>query len=156
MKIGDCMKRNIIFISSEATIREAASQMTACHIGLLPVVNRNRKLIGVIGLPDLLSLEMPAFFNLIADLDFVSDFGAAEFIRPTPEQIDLPVTTLMQPARSVSENSKMLHAYGLMLKHNLSDLPVVSENGQLVGIVSRVDIGTAILSSWDKIEASNP
>jgi CBS domain-containing protein len=120
------------------------------------VVDGQEKLIGVIGLPELLSLEMPAFFNLITDLDFVSDFGAVETTRPQPEQVDQPVTELMQPASSVDEECGMLRAYGLMLKHNLSDLPVVSESGQLVGIVSRVDIGAAILSAWKEIGASSP
>jgi CBS domain-containing protein len=35
-----------------------------------------------------------------------------------------------------------------MLQHNVSDIPVVNEIGGLVGIVSRVDIGAAILSAW--------
>jgi CBS domain-containing protein len=154
--IKNCMKRDVVSIPATATIREAASQMAERHIGLLPVVDYQGKLIGVIGLPELLSLEMPAFFYLISDLDFVSDFGAVETTRPTPEQVDQPVTALMQPARSVAEDSGMLHAYGLMLKHNLSDLPVVSEVGQLVGVVSRVDIGAVILSAWKEIEASKP
>jgi CBS domain-containing protein len=154
--IKNCMKRNVISIPETATILEAATRMTERHIGQLPVVDHKGKLIGVISLPELLSLEMPAFFNLISDLDFVGDFGAVETTRPTPEEVDQPVTTLMQPARSVVEDSGLLHAYGLMLKHNLSDLPVVSEGGQLVGVVSRVDIGTAILTTWKNIGASKP
>jgi CBS domain-containing protein len=38
-----------------------------------------------------------------------------------------------------------------MVKHNLHDLPVVSEDGILVGIASRVDIGAAILAAWKTI-----
>jgi CBS domain-containing protein len=62
----------------------------------------------------------------------------------------------MQPAQSVEEGSGMLRAYGLMLKHNLSDLPVVSDEGMLVGVVSRVDIGTAILATWQEIGTPQP
>jgi CBS domain-containing protein len=39
-----------------------------------------------------------------------------------------------------------------MLKHNLSDMPVVSESGELVGVVSKVDIGAEILSNWKQIK----
>jgi CBS domain-containing protein len=38
-----------------------------------------------------------------------------------------------------------------MLQHNLHDMPVVSKNGELVGVASRVDIGIAILSAWEKV-----
>jgi CBS domain-containing protein len=146
------MKRNVISIEYTSSIRNAAIKISANHIGLLPVINGEYKVIGMVGLPDLLNLEMPAFFNLINDVDFISDFGAVETTRPTAEQINRPITDIMQPALPVSENSGLLAAYGLMIKHNLSDLPVVSETGELVGIVSRVDIGVAILSSWKDIE----
>jgi Na+/H+ antiporter NhaD/arsenite permease-like protein len=114
--IKNCMKQDVVSIPATATIREAGLRMAERHIGLLPVVDGQEKLIGVIGLPELLSLEMPAFFNLITDLDFVSDFGAVETTRPQPEQVDQPVTELMQPASSVDEECGMLRAYGLMLK----------------------------------------
>jgi len=154
--IKNCMKRSVVSISENATIRDAAICMSKHHIGLLPVVDVTGRLIGVIGLPELLSLELPAFFDLIADLDFVSDFGAVESSHPSAEEIDRSVTTLMQPAQSVDEDSGMLRAYGLMLKHNLSDLPVVSVDGHLVGVVSRVDIGTAILATWQDIGTPQP
>jgi CBS domain-containing protein len=54
----------------------------------------------------------------------------------------------MQPAISVDETCKLLRAYALMLQHNLLDIPVVNGRGELTGIVSWVDIGTAILSAW--------
>jgi CBS domain-containing protein len=48
----------------------------------------------------------------------------------------------------VEETGGLLHAYAIMVKHDLSDLPVVNSKGELTGIVSRVDIGTAVLSVW--------
>ena len=151
MRVHECMKRNVFSVSSRATIREAAAQVVEHHIGLLPVINEAGKLIGVVGLRNLLTLEMPDFFELLPELDFVHDFGAVETTRPTAEQLNRPVTVIMQPATSVLENSGLLMAYALMLKHRLHDLPVVSGEGKLVGIASRVDVGTAILSAWQNI-----
>lgn len=151
MLIRDCMKRNVFAVSKKATIREAAAIFVARHIGLLPVIDDEGNLIGVVGLRNLLALEMPDFFELLPELDFVHDFGAAESIRTSAEQLDKPVTTLMQPATAVHETSGLLLAYALLLKNRLHDLPVVTEEGKLVGIASRVDIGTAILASWQTI-----
>ena len=150
--IKNCMKKNVISISEKAIILDAAALVANRHIGLIPVVNDQKELVGTISLHDLLSLEMPAFFNLINDLDFVGDFGAAETTRPTYAEVTRPITELMQPACSVSEDDGMLYAYSLMTKHNFSDLPVVSASGQLVGIVSKVDIGAEILSNWKEIK----
>ena len=152
MEISSCMKRNVISISASSTILNAAALMVESHIGLLPVVNNQGKPIGVIRLADLLSLELPDSFDLLPDLDFVHDFGAVETTRPSSAALTQPITSLMQPVTLVEETSGLLRSYALMLKHNLHDLPVVSIDGRLVGIASRVDIGTAILSTWKKVE----
>ncbi len=148
MHIRDCMKINVFSILSTATISEAAAVFVQHHIGLLPVLDEGGKPIGIVRLGDLLTLEMPAFVELIEDVDFVHDFGAVETTRPAPEALARSVSTLMQPVMTVEESSGLLRAYALMLQHNLMDMPVVNGRGKLVGIVSRVDIGSAVLSIW--------
>ncbi|MBV6391655.1 MAG: hypothetical protein KPEEDBHJ_00867 [Anaerolineales bacterium] len=81
MNIAACMKRHVVSIPASTAIREAALFVKK-HIGLLPVVDRNDKPIGVIGARDLLKLEMPDFVNFVMDADFIRDFGAAEETRP--------------------------------------------------------------------------
>jgi CBS domain-containing protein len=152
MEIGRYMKRNVISIPETSTIREAASLLVRHHIGLLPVVDGDRKLIGVAGLRDLLSLELPDFVNFIADLDFVHDFGAVETTRPTSEVLDRSIRSLMKPAITVTEDTGLLRTYALMRQHDLHDMPVVSPDDTLLGVASRVDIGVAILSAWEKVD----
>lgn len=152
MTVTDCMKRNVISISEASSIREAAAVIVKKHIGLLPIVDGDNKLIGVVGLRDLLSLELPDFVRFIEDLDFVHDFGAVETTRPPARTLEKSIKSLMKDALTVEENCGLLRAYALMLQHNLHDLPVLSKTGKLAGIASRVDIGTAILSTWSKVE----
>lgn len=151
MEIRQYMKRNVVSISETATIREAASVFVKHHVGLLPIVDKDKKLIGVVGLRDLLALELPDFVNFIADVDFVHDFGAVETTRPSAEVLDKLVKTLMSEAISVQEDTGLLRTYSLMLQHMLHDMPVVSKDKTLVGVASRVDIGTAILSTWAQV-----
>ena len=152
MKIRDCMKRNVVSIPETSTIREAAAVFVKEHVGLLPIIDQDNKLVGVVGLRDLLTLELPDFVSFIEDLDFVHDFGAVETTRPSAEVLDQSVKSLMKPPITVNEDSGLLRAYALILQHNLHDMPVVSKDGRLVGMASRVDIGTAILSAWAKVE----
>ena len=152
MVISKVMKRNVVSIPETSTIREAASVFVKHHIGLLPIVDKENKLVGVVGLRDLLALELPDFVSFVADVDFVHDFGAVEDTRPSAEVLDNPVTTLMIPAISVPEDSGLLRTYALMLQHGLHDMPVVSADGKLAGVASRVDIGTAILSAWAQVD----
>ena len=152
MVISDCMKRNVISIHATASIREAAAVFVQKHIGLLPVVDDRNRPIGVVGLRDMLRLELPDFVNFIADVDFVHDFGAVETTRPPADVLDQSIQTLMITPITVSEATGLLRAYALMRQHDLHDLPVVSADGRLTGVASRVDIGVAILSTWEGVE----
>jgi CBS domain-containing protein len=152
MEIRECMKRNVVSIPETSTIREAAAVFVKEHVGLLPIVDKNMKLSGVIGLRDLLALELPDFVNFVADLDFVHDFGAVETSHPPARILDQAIGTLAKPAITVSEDSGLLRSYALMIQHDLHDMPVVAEGGKLVGVASRVDIGTAIVSTWAEVE----
>jgi CBS domain-containing protein len=146
------MKRSVVSILETTTVREAAAVFVKAHIGLLPIVDQNNKLVGVVGLRDLLSLVLPDFVNFVVDVDFVHDFGAVETTRPSAEVLDQSIKFLMKPPITVNEDSGLLRAYALLLQHNLHVMPVVSEDRKLVGIASRVDIGTAIVSAWAKVE----
>src|SRR5687767_6307719 len=152
MKISECMKRNVISIWEAATVREAAAVFVQNHVGLLPVVDKDDKPIGVVGLRDLISLQLPDFVNFVADVDFVHDFGAVETTLPPSGTLDVSIETLLKPAVTVHEDSGLLRAYALMLQHDLHDMPVISQDGKLVGVASRVDIGTTILSAWIRSE----
>ena len=152
MNVTSCMKRNVVSIHANATILEAAKIIVKKLIGLLPVVDDDEKPVGIIGMRDLLTLELPDFVSFVADVDFVHDFGAVEDTRPSAKTLNKAVKTLMSPAITVDEDCGLLRAYALMLQHNLHDMPVISKDGKLIGITSRVDIGVAILSAWQKVE----
>jgi CBS-domain-containing membrane protein len=152
MNVTICMKRNVVSVREKTTIREVTNIFVKKHIGLLPVVDDDDKPIGVIGMRDMLTLELPDFVTFLADVDFVHDFGAVEDIHPSAKTLNKTVKSLMKPAITVEEDCGLLRAYSLLVQHNQHDMPVVSKEGKLVGITSRVDIGAAILSTWLKAD----
>jgi CBS domain-containing protein len=152
MTVKKCMKQAVVSIPASATIRDAASIFVKHHIGLLPVVDQVGQPVGAIGLHDLLTLELPDFVRFVGDVDFVHDFGAVETTRPSPKALAKSVANLMKEVLTVPEDCGLLRAYALMLQHDLHDVLVVSRTGRLAGIASRVDVGSAILASWQKVE----
>jgi CBS domain-containing protein len=150
MKIKEFMKKNVVSIPEKTSIGEAAAVIVAKHVGILPVVDEQGKPVGVVRLNDLLSLEMPDFIHLVADFDFVHDFGAVETTRPERKLLSRSVSTLMKPVLTIEEDSGLLRAYAVMLQNKIQDLTVTTTSGELIGIVSLVDIGAAILSLWAK------
>ena len=148
--IQDCMKRNVFSILDTASVRDAVQILVARRIGLLPVVDAGMRPVGVVGMRNLLDLALPPVVHMLADVDYIGDFGVVEAFLPAPEVLAQPVTTVMRPGRVVEAECGLLRAYALMLQHDLHDLPIVDSGHRLVGIASRVDIGVAILSGWLK------
>jgi CBS domain-containing protein len=152
MQISKYMKKDVVSVDAHATISDAAHVFVKHHVGMLPVVDRDGRPIGVVGLQDMLTLELPDFVNFVADVDFVQDFGAVETTRPSAAALAKSIKKLMKPPFSVPQDCGLLRAYALMVQEKLHDLLVVAPDGRLVGIASRVDIGRAILSAWAKLE----
>jgi CBS domain-containing protein len=143
------MKRKVISVGVDMTLREAADRIQEKKVGTLPVVDEAGILIGLISIRDIIHIFLPAFVDMISDIDFVKDFGAHR----TPstgslrEAEILTVADIMVEPVSVEEHASLIRAMSVMHKHDLLDLPVVKE-GKLVGIVSWVDIGGAFIADW--------
>lgn len=148
MLVNQCMKKTIITAPVTATVADAAYLFCTHHIGMLPVVDKAGNLVGILQLRDLLHLIMPAFVDLIEDIDYVGDFGAMEDREPSEEDLFHSISDVMEEPTYVEENSGLLRAFAFIHKHQLSDLPVINEEGKLVGLASRVDIGRALLATW--------
>lgn len=57
MKIRDVMSRNAKLMHPEATLRQAAKLMKECDRGILPVMSRAKRLVGIVSLSELARKE---------------------------------------------------------------------------------------------------
>lgn len=152
MIIKNCMKKRVFSVHEDTPIGDAVHEFLDKRVGTLPVVDQANRLVGVLQLRDVLELVMPDFVRLMENFDFVLDFGAVEARLPTTEMVNQPVRTVMQPAVSVKEDCGLLRAFSILHSHHLLDLPVVNEQGELVGLASRVDIGVTLLARWYTVD----
>jgi CBS-domain-containing membrane protein len=155
MQISQSMKKKIVTTLDTATVADAANLFWIHHIGMLPVIDNAGHLVGILQLRNLLHLIMPVFVDLIEDFDYVGDFGAIEDREPAREELDLPISEVMEAPVYVEEDSGLVRAFAFIHKHDLLDLPVVNGNGKLVGLASRVDIGRALLATWWQYTSDN-
>jgi len=142
VSVGDSMKRHVVTVTASTTVKEAVGIVVEERVGTLPVVDEEGVLTGVVRLADLLGVFTPDFLALLDDIDFVHDFGAMEQVHPQTilQARELTMSDLAGTPVAVEEHCGLLHALVTMVKHQLQDLPIVDEEGRLVGIASRVDI----------------
>ncbi len=149
LDITCCMKREVIYGHPEMMVKEAATLIVDNRIGTLPVVDDEGKLDGVVHIRNIIQIFLPDFVSLITNIDFVKDFGAKRL--PSTGDLRqaevLTVADIMENPVAVEEDSSLIRALSMMESHNLTDLLVVNE-GKLVGLASRADIGRAYLADW--------
>jgi len=148
MQIEQCMKTQVVTVGPAATVRQAAAIMVEAHIGTLPVIDSSGVLIGLLTLADMLRLFMPDFVTLLEQINFVPDFGLLEARQLPAEHAAQAVSVVMRKPVSILRTTGLLRAFHEFAHHNVTDLPVVDEQSRLIGLASRVDIGTAFLQAW--------
>lgn len=139
MNVVDIMTENPITISPGANLRETIQLMEDHHFMHLPVVSKQKHLVGV-----------------ISDRDCRQAINSPYILRERWQDEDLmdslEVRSVMTPAPIIVEAyAPATEAARLMLTHNIGCLPVMRSE-TLVGIVTRSDILVAFMKIYTKIE----
>jgi CBS domain-containing protein len=150
-QIGKWMKRDVVSITPDATLREGAALILEKRIGTLPVVDNGGTLVGTVSITDIVKMFLPDFVAVMDEIDFVHDYGDLENTSAEDRQRAkmLHVFDIMEEAIAMEEDAGLVHALSVMEKHNLRDL-IVTQGGKLIGIASQVDIGRAFLTEFTK------
>ena len=150
MKIQDVMKTPVITVVLDTPLKEVAELLAEHGISGLPVVDAAGTVVGVVSEADILYKERTetharrGLFGLLLDASRI-EADAKLQARTAGEAMTAPALTI-EPTRSVTE------AAALMLDESVNRLPVVDEDGQLIGIVTRADLVRAFVRSDDEIE----
>lgn len=149
MIIRNCMKMQVFSIHVEQSIHDAAKMMEKYHIGTLPVVEAENRLIGILTLHSLLRIVLPDFVELINHFPYINNLGVFETKIPSQNELNIQIREIMQEPIFVQDDWGLMHAAAILHNAELTDIPVVDSEKRLVGIASHVDIGTAIIHSWN-------
>lgn len=143
MKVRDIMSTKVVTASPSTTIRDIAGLMVEKHVSGLPVLSDSGTLVGMVSEGDL--LRRPELGTQKHRRRWVSFFsGVDEQAREFTKTHALHAGDVMtKEVIHVSEQTPLGDLVGLMEKHNIKRLPVLSD-GKLVGIVSRADLLRAL------------
>nr|MBI5455561.1 CBS domain-containing protein [Candidatus Levybacteria bacterium] len=146
MKVKDVFKREVVYVSPESSLLDAAKFIFGKHHKGLPVVKGSKKkLIGFITEQDILSLFFPSINDLIQDYIHERDFELME------KNVKNVLTKKVKDAMSnniisIHIDDPILKAESLMKLKDIRRLPVVDSKGYLVGIITKSDIFNKLVS----------
>jgi CBS-domain-containing membrane protein len=132
MAVADIMTRKVLSLPVDASIHDAWQQLQHHGRGQAPVVNAQGILVGMLTRADLARFgQWPAPG---AEQQAWDDWRAQ-----TVE------TCMLTPVPSVAAPTPLRHAASALLDSDLPGLPVVDDEGRVIGFVSRADILRAAL-----------
>ncbi|HVN62633.1 MAG TPA: CBS domain-containing protein [Gaiellaceae bacterium] len=150
MKIKDVMTVDVLTVPTGKTLKETAQILATTGISGLIVVDDDRKVVGVISEGDILFKERSpekrrgGGFAWLFFPDMLENEAKLD-ARTAGEAMSSPAITI-GPDRPVGE------AAAKMLDEAVNRLPVVDEEGELLGIVTRADLVRAFTRSDAEIE----
>ncbi len=141
LTVASIMTGEVVSVGPSATVADVARLMIQHGVSGIPVIESGQ-IVGIVTERDLVAQEMemdaPAYGTFLdAVFKFPWDKSEDELrhiLATTAGELMTSEVVTVSPATTVRE------AAGLMYKRHLNPLPVVDDQGHLVGIVSRSDI----------------
>lgn len=141
MKVSDFMTKNVVSMTPDKTVEEAAALMLEKKFSVLPIVDSNNNLVGIITESDFVGKEahiphaLASIKRLLGQLFYFDDI---ETIFANAKKMPL-VKVMSKRPKTVTPEHTLTEVVDMMIRHHLKRIPVV-ENDQLIGIITRKDI----------------
>ena len=135
MKVCDLMTKDVVSVTPETTLREAATLLVDKGISGVPVVNEAGEVVGVLSEADVVmkaggSVSRRGLLGWLLE----PDFGVEDKIRA-----ETVGEAMSSPAVTIRSTRPVHEAARLMVSEAVNRLPVVEE-GKLIGILTRADV----------------
>lgn len=129
--VGDWMTEGVVCVAPDATIEDASRLMESDSVRRLPVT-RDGRAVGVLSAGDLRAA--------LSSLEAQKVVGG-EALVPRVEEVMTPDPITIPPDASLALAAQT------MLQLKVSGLPVVDEDGQLIGVISASDLFRYIIAT---------
>jgi len=151
MLVKEVMKQEVVTVKESTTLRELMKIFHKYTFHTLPVVDKDKKVVGIVALEDVLKIFYPHPPHILEMLERTPLWDGQE--EESLMEADIPpemgvlciVKDLMNTnVVTIGEEATTMEARSLMKLHRLKRLPVVDEDRRLLGIISLFDIILAV------------
>ena len=143
MKIIEIIEKNVVKVRRSLPLRNLLGLFREFHTHpLIPVVDEQDHLVGVVSPENLLDLLRPHHAKLFRHIPFMDIDEDVFDLDAVPSMGDLIIVEDIMAINFVfmNKNDSLEAAYKAMRLHKKERLPVVDEEGKLVGILGIFDI----------------
>jgi CBS-domain-containing membrane protein len=130
--VKDVMTTHVVAVRKNASFKDMAARLREHRVSAFPVLDDDDRVIGVVSEADLLTKEALEYGGKVASILHHREQAKAAGL--TAEDL------MTAPAVTIGPRDFVSQAARLMYGRHVKRLPVVDDDGRLVGIVSRADV----------------
>ena len=135
--VSEIMNPYMITVSPYDTLAQAHELLVKNKIRRLPVVDNNKKLIGILTLKDILEAKPSDIKHTLHTDEIYKHLSKLTVI-----------TVMTAKLVTIYQTSTIGNAAELMLEHKIGGLPVLDAGDNLVGLITESDIFRLIVRRW--------
>ncbi len=151
---AEIMDRDVPTVTADDDARTAIDLLAKTDLGAIPVIDGEKKVVGIVSESDLVlseeesDLHLPHYLNIMGGIVFVGSMKGFE--ERLEKAFATKVTELMTPDPTVAHDYESADRVAKKIadKHH-NHLPVVDADGHLVGMVTRADALAALVDGSD-------
>ncbi len=153
--VADVMRRDVVRVSINQTIRDAAALLVAHQISTLPVVDEMDRCVGILSATDFARREAGDCRGGVTRAGAAIDHVLARERQQESFHVDHVardrVACHMSAAvQSIESTASLLDAGRMMCAAHLHRLPVMDRRGRLAGMVSSLDLVAAMVQAIEE------
>lgn len=143
MNVSAVMSRSIFTAYPDSRVKELWKLLFVKHVNAIPVIDKKRRLLGIVTKEDILRSLYPDYQEYFQDVTSIRDF----------EEMEDEVTGIGNKKASDIMCKKVIFTRGdtpimrvlsRMIVRSLNQLPVLSEKDEVIGMVTKGDIFYAL------------
>ena len=154
LRVADVMSREVVSVPSSVSMDEAANRMSAQGVTSAPVVDDQGRCVGMLSAADFLRRDCP---NHVTPVSHALSGAEHRLAYPSREPLTIEridgcgihrhMTTAVQSIRS---DAAVVDAARVMCTAHLHRLPVLDDIGRPIGVVSSLDLVSAMMNAMDE------
>jgi CBS-domain-containing membrane protein len=134
LRVADVMHRNVMTVSADTTMTEAAQSFLRREVSGAPVVDQREQCVGI-----------------LSAVDFVRRAVQGCPSRAANRSGEDHVRTYMSPSvRSIGADATLIDAARSMCGKHIHRLPVLDREGTVVGVISSLDLVAAVVHAIEE------
>ncbi len=150
VSVRNVMTTEVLMFTIDQNVQEAMQQLVELGFDAGPVVDEQERVVGMLSTGDLILEEARVHFPTVVNflgVNVTIPFDDQKLDDSVEKALGATVGEVMtEEVRTIGPDETIEDAATLMHDHDVSRLPVVDDDGVLVGLIARGDIVRAIVT----------